>query len=132
MTTAGFKNLITDYDQLHNHNCNHIDGCYKEFLDDAIQHADKRAILTKELNSKYNSKIRKLIYNNLKIYDKYEITDIWEYNGKIEVNIESDSKELIDALNGNDEIISKVTDMIKDVFKIKIDNKISFGFDIPF
>ncbi|AZK63914.1 hypothetical protein [Pectobacterium versatile] len=132
MTTTGFNRLITDYSKLHNHNCNHIEVCYKDFLDDAIKSHEKREILTNELKNKYNSKIRRLIYKNLKIYDRYEITGIWECDGKIEINVESENNELIDTLNGNDEIISKVTEMIEDIFKIKVDDKISFGFDIPF
>ncbi|NHB90803.1 hypothetical protein [Photorhabdus cinerea] len=132
MTTNGFDKLIINYNQLHKHNCKYTKNCHKEFFNEAFKSFDKRKILTSELKIKYGIKLKSLIYKELKIYEKFEITDIWKHNNKIQVDIKTQSNKLIYDLNDNNEIKNEISNMIEDIFKIKIENSIYFNDDIPF
>ncbi|MDE9544197.1 hypothetical protein [Xenorhabdus bovienii] len=132
MTANGFDRLIINYNQLHKHNCKYIKNCYNEFFNNTLENPEKIKILTNEFKIKFNSEFRLLIYKNLSIYDKFEITRIWKYKNGIMVNIETQSNILIDALNKNIEIKNLISKMIEDIFKIKIEAEIYFCDDIPF
>lgn len=132
MTPDGFSNLIKSYNSLHNHYCQHISHCFDSFFDDALVKIDKQKILAKELNKKFSSKIRSLIYRKLKIYDKYIITRVSLYKGNIDVDIDTKNDKLINALNENEEIKNELTKMIEDIAKTKITGSINFEDEIPF
>lgn len=132
MTPDGFDDLIKSYHSLHNHYCQHISHCFNSFFEDALVKIDKQKILAKELNKKFSSKIRSLIYRKIKIYDKYIITRISLYKGNIDVDIDTKNEKLISALNENEEIKNELTKMIEDISKTKITGSINFEDEIPF
>ncbi|HBR1377301.1 TPA: hypothetical protein L9L41_005123, partial [Klebsiella pneumoniae] len=93
---------------------------------------DKQKILANELNRKFASKIRSLIYRKINIYDKYVITRISLYKGNIYIDIDTKNDKLINALDGNKEIKDELAKMIEDISKTKITGTINFEDDIPF
>ena len=132
MTPDGFNNLIKSYHSLHKHYCQHISRCFNIFFKDALEKIDKQKILANELNRKFASKIRSLIYRKINIYDKYVITRISLYKGNIYIDIDTKNDKLINALDGNKEIKDELAKMIEDISKTKITGTINFEDDIPF
>ncbi|MGN1813032.1 hypothetical protein ACKE69_19575, partial [Yersinia enterocolitica] len=132
MTPDGFSDLIKSYNSLHKHYCQYIAHCYNDFFTDALEESSKQNILTGELNKKFGRKIRMLIYRNLKIYDKFDITRISSYKNNIHIDIDTKNDKLISSLNQNEEIRKELVKMIEDIFRITVNGTVIFDDDIPF
>ncbi|AYD45753.1 hypothetical protein DXZ79_19990 [Yersinia rochesterensis] len=120
---------------LHKYNYDYISKCYVEFFNDILSVFRKRIEMIPSFNAKYQSKIKRLIINELDRHIDFVIIDI--YNSKTEDVIYIETEKLpaniIDIINEDVTLISEVKKYIEDHFYLKISRDVKFiDFDIPF
>lgn len=132
MTLNGFLTNEIYYQKLHEYYVTYINKCFSNFYNDAFSNIDKRKILTKELWHKYGAKLSLEVMRGFKVYDRFNIDDIWPSDDLLIVEITTKSSQLNELLEGSEKIKEQLRIYIEDVFNMKVNKKIAFIDDIPF
>lgn len=131
-TLNGFFQNQKYYDMLHKYYVDYIKDSFTDFYDDALSNNEKRKLVVKELWFKYSSKIMLEVMGKLGVYERFTIDDIWFWDDVITVEINTKHPQLIELMEQNIEIKEMVKNYLEKSFRRKINNKITFIFDIPF